>query len=183
MTTTPYVATLIEVQSTQAVRSEAGSPLRRWWTGENDLEFDGNTWEGTYDSDQGSLIRIDPVQESESNPDIRLKFTLSVTEDTVRDMLVRDIGSPLVKLYWIRSRDGQSNWIKVPRSYTGRISRTSFRNGLLVVEVETLLGDVDRGIIRYMSDESHRQQYPRDTALRHLRNLRQIGADDPWPFV
>ena len=159
-----------------------GHITRRWWSGAGDLTFDSVTWEGTTsDADQGSLVFISSLEESADVPETRLQIRLNITSESVRNLYSRDFGSPRVLLQWIYSTDG-INWIKLVRQYRGRVSSVVSDGGTLTVEVESKKGDVDRGLVIYWNDESHRRRYPSDTGFRHLRNLQEVGAQVTWPF-
>ena len=164
------------------VGDDSTPPIRRWWSGANDLTFDSQTWEGTYsDEMEGSLVGISSIEESADVPETRLKIRLNITSESVRRLYSRDFGSPRVLLQWIYSMDG-TNWTKLARQYRGRVSRVIADNGGLDVEVESKTGDVDRGLVIYWNDESHRRRYPTDTGFRHLRQLQEVGAQVTWPF-
>jgi len=157
-------------------------PIRRWWSGSNDLTFDSHTWEGTTsDETAGSLVFISSIEESADVPETRLQIRLNVTSESVRRLYSMDFGSPRVLLQWIYSMDGVE-WTKLARQYRGRVSRVISDGGALTVEVESRTGDIDRGLVIYWNDESHRRRYPTDTGFRHLRNLQEVGAQVTWPF-
>ena len=182
MANNTYYHWLIEVEATTAVGDEAASPIRRWWSGQRDLTFDSKTWEGTASDDEhGSLVTVSSVQETSGIPDKRLRIQLNVTNDSVRALLARDIGTPKVTLQFIWSRDNRT-WQRIPRQYRGNVSNVTLNNGLLDVEIETRSGDVDKGLVIYWNDESHRSRHPTDTGFRHLRNLQTEGALIKWPF-
>ena len=72
-----YYHWLLEVEASPGVGDEPAAPVRRWWSGKDDLTFGGVRWEGTVsDDDHGSLVNISSLQETADSPDTRLRIQL-----------------------------------------------------------------------------------------------------------
>ena len=52
---------------------------------------------------------------------------------------------------------------------------------MAVGQVETYLGDVDRGIIRYWDDATQRARYPDDTGFSRKAQLAEGLELEGWP--
>ena len=149
----------------------------RWWQGEGDLEIDGHTWRGAeYPDGKGALISVQGVQFTQSVPGRRATIRIAVTSDAVRRLLQVDLGAVQVTLGFVY-RDAAGAWQRVPRSFSGRIGRSGVSNGVFEAEVETYLGDVDRGIPEYWS---HETAPPGDLYAEQARELEE-GLDTRWP--
>ena len=159
-----------------------GEPFRVW-SGEGDLEYGGETWNGTIlgpSGDKGALVQIGPDQNVLGSPARRTTIAVAVPPSAVRRMLEYDAGPIPVTVDYIYSEDSGRTWQATGHSIAGRLSRPRFEGGIYSVEVETYSGDVDRGTPRMWSDEAQKQRDPTDKGFEFMRQISQ-GVETKWP--
>ena len=164
--------------SSSRITDSEGNTINRWWSGEGDLTFEGHTWKGTKNK-KGSLIEISEASYTENLPDRRLTARMAVTNDSVRRLLTIDLGSVDVQIGWIYNTNyfHPDSWNRVPRYFNGRIGRSVISQGVFECEVETYLGDIDRGVPEYWSYET---SVPGDRYAEQARELAG-GLEIRWP--
>ena len=153
-----------------------GEVVSRYWSGEGDLEIDGHVWRGTRHEDGGQLARVGAVEFTQSVAGRRVVIEMAVTAEAVRRLVQVDLGAIGIVVGWVY-RDSAGFWQRVPRFYSGRIGRSGVKNGVFSVEVETYLGDVDRGVPLYWSHETAADG---DLYAEQARRLAS-GIDTRWP--
>ena len=160
-----------------------GSTVNRWWSGQGHLfddagasfdppQFEGHVWRGATYRTGGSVLRVGAVQFTQSYPGRRATIQLAVTRESLRRLLTVDLGAIEVELGWVyrarleagaadtldADRDPATRlytpWTRIPRYLRGRLGKSSVVNGEGAVEIETYLGDIDRGIPEYWSHET-----------------------------
>ena len=152
----------------------------RYWSGEGDLSFGGVTWQGT-SRGKGSIISIGPAENALGPIDNRLTASMDATNPTVRAAMLTDPGPINITLQWIYAVDGGSTWTRIDRKFSGRLSRPIIKDGLYTVEIETHLGDVDRGQPVAWSHEDQMSRYAGDTGMKMMRQISEAGVDIKWP--
>lgn len=152
------------------------STSRRFWSGDEDLTFQGETWEAAVG------ISIQNITDELGNPTRRARASFRLTDDALRVALFEDIGPTPVELQWIYSADRGISWNLIDIKFVGRLSKPTIINGTYVVELETYTGSVDRGRPIKWSHEYQMTRNPNriDTAFKRVRSL-ESGAEIEWP--
>ncbi len=175
----------------------------RLWTGRGELSFapdDGDAggdarkvaWTG------GAALGIGEHERVSGRPERRMSLALSGVPRERRARFMQDPGPIEVTVRWVYSPDLGESWHEVPGArYRGRLSGGSLQDGTLAVELETLLGDVERGRPRRWSHEDQQRRsparevaagdggakrtVPADLGLEHMRALARQGVETAWP--
>ena len=150
-------------------------PPHRLWTGSGDLVWSGHTWRGS------AVLDIGEAEQSSGTPDRRLTIGISGIPIDLRSQFLQDPGPAQVTISWISSTDQGVTWAATPLVMQGRLSGPVMRDGVLVVEIETALGDVDRGRPAYWSHEDQQRRHPGDRGLEYMRDLSGRGIETGWP--
>ncbi len=156
-----------------------GAP-HRFWSGEGAITIGGEEYMGVTRKDGGAVMSISELQQEVGAPDKRLTINLVVVAEAFRRLLTMNIGAATVRIGWIYSRDMGQTWVELPRSFTGRLSAPTIKDGILTAEVETFSGDVDRGRPLMWSDVHQQERYPGDRGFEFTRELAK-GVDLRWP--
>ena len=151
-------------------------PLNRWWSGHGDLTLAGHTWSGAQYADGGMLMQIGGVKFTRSLPSRRATVALAVTTLALQRALQVDLGVIRGTIGWLY-RDPFGDWQRIPRYYTGRIGQSRIVDGVFTAEVETFLGDIDRGFPEYLS---HETAPPGNRYAEQARALSE-GIPIRWP--
>ena len=149
-----------------------------WWSGEGDITVGGQLYHGATINNQ-AFIDISSVDQTEGLPVKRATVRMAVVPETTRRLLQQDYGPIPITIGWIRSRDGGRNWIRLPRSFTGRLSNSKIANGAFECDVETILGDADRGTPLRWSYEAHLHRH-NDKVFEAVHEY-SGGVDVSWP--
>ena len=118
---------------------------------------------------------------SADDPENALTLTLPVLtpEDATRylasDPGPRDVDCAMV---W---REGPTQPWQRCVTVLGKTSAAYIRDGQLIVEVETVTTDVDRGLTKYWSDSSQKREYPGDRGLEAMTAIASHGLSLSWP--
>ena len=130
-----------------------GMTQNRWWSGLGDLMLETHTWLGARYPDGGMLLSVGDVKYTQTLPGRRTTIQLAVTPESLRRLLLTDLGAIDVTLGWIyRRRFGP--WTRIPRYFRGRLGQADTADGRFSAEVETYMGDIDRGVPLYWSHET-----------------------------
>lgn len=154
-------------------------PSTNLWTGTEEITFDSRTYIG-----MGSVLEIGTVEAATDVADTRLELVLGTIPTALRAQFLQDAGPLSVTLRFARvTRDsGTSPTISaLPTLMTGKLSTAQMREGILRVEVETVRGDVDRGLPQMWSDQDQQSRSPGDRFFEHMRALANQGIDVAWP--
>ena len=153
----------------------------RFWSGVGDLEFEGETWNGVRSpNNDAAFMGISSVEFSQDDPNRRAQITLDASNIDVRNQLLQDFGPLTIVLSWIYSEDKGVNWLRVPRSFIGRLSNPVIEGGLYTVDIETYTGDRERIQTRMWSHSTQQREYPGDLGLIHTANIAS-GFQTTWP--
>ena len=144
-----------------------------FWTGRGDLTLGSTTYESTND-----IMNIEGVETRLSEASARPRVTFSGIEPDKRALFAHDPGRVDVVLGAVRL-DG-TNWIRMPRQIKGLLTDPVLSGYLYTFEVTPEVMDVDRGEVRYWTDEDHRRRYPNDGIFQHVRTISD-GVDLRWP--
>ena len=150
------------------------------WTGDHDLDWDGATWVGL-GRDQGSLLEVGTIHSQQGLPDNRTTIRLSVANSAMAMFMSHDFSGIDVDLGNIGSTDNGRSWFWLPQRDRGRLSEVSVQDGIASAVVETYMGDIDRGIVRFWDDASQRDRSPRDTGFSRQGQLAERLEFDGWP--
>ena len=151
----------------------------RVWSGMGELDYDGETWQGTQ-SDNGAFVGLSPLTEQSGAPVRRLTAHVAVPAEAVRMMLRVDTGPITCTIDWIYSLDSGVTWNAAGVSASGYLSAPSFSDGVYSVEIETWGGDADRGTPLYWSHETQRLRSTGDQGMEFMRAL-EGGVESKWP--
>ncbi len=146
------------------------------WSGEGTLQFRSQAWTGI-----GNFVSVSPPELKAGVADRRMTLSFSVADQALRQAALASAGAHEVLLRVIFSRDYGKTWHEVPRSFRGVASRPRISGGVFSIDVESVLGDVSRGIPRYWSHEDQSSRHAGDRGLEHMRLLASEGIDIIWP--
>ena len=152
----------------------------RWWSGEGDLLFEGHRWRGATYPDGGSLLGISGVKYTQNLPGRRTTASLAVTAESARALLNVDLGAVEAEIGWILRENPWADYTRIPRYFRGRVGLTNIQDGVFRAEIETYLGDVDRGVPFYWSHETADRG---DFYAWKARAIEQgaVSGDSQWP--
>ena len=168
MAAPPLVAALATFPGTE--------PAYRFWTGADDLTYDGATYQGR------DFVALAPAEATLGAPNRRMtaSFAFAGLPRAQKNAFLQDPGPLTVELEWIYSDDQGQTWARVPRKFVGRLSRPRIVDGIYTIEIETWGGDVDRGRPRKWSHEDQRARDPTDRGMEYMRPL-AAGVETRWP--
>ena len=149
-----------------------------WWSGEGNITVAGTTYQGATVNGQ-AFLDISAVDQTQGLPIKRATARMAVAPELTRRMLQQDYGPIPIEVGWVRSRDGGRTWTRLPRSFTGRLSSPRLLDGLYEVEIETVLGDADRGTPLRWSYEAHVHRH-NDKFFEAVASYAG-GIDVSWP--
>ena len=153
--------------------------VRRYWSGEGDLSFEGQTWRGTRFGDV-ALIQLSAVEFKQGSPDRRVTLSVLLNEEALKQSLHGDIGPVGLTLGFLHSEDDGATWARTPegtfygRASNGRIDESEVYS----VDSESFLGDIDRSEPVYWSREAHVARYGAN-AKGFEQDTSNITV--PWP--
>ena len=173
MTETLQSEWLLELTYPQGFTDLSLDTEYKFWTGRGELTLSGDTYMSTND-----LISIEGVESRLSEIAARPRVTFSAVNAELRTLLLHDPGRVDVLIAAVRW-DG-TKWVKMPRQVRGILTDPIMRGHLYTFEVTPESLDVDRGEVRYWTDEDHRRRHPTDGIFQHVRTLSD-GVDIKWP--
>ena len=144
-----------------------------FWTGSGELVLGSDTFLSTND-----LVSIEGVETRLNEAGARPRVTFSGVTPELRTLLVHDPGKVDVTIGAVRW-DG-TQWVRMPRQIRGLLTDPVMSGLLYTFEVTPESLDVDRGEVRYWTDEDHRRRHPGDGIFKHVRTLAD-GVDIRWP--
>ena len=153
----------------------ATNPPERFWTGVGRLTYQGLQYEGG-----GQLINVSNLEVS-FEPDRRTEIAISAIPTALRSKFLQDVGAALVTIKLLYSKDNGQTWLPSALEFSGRLSTPTMVDGILSVEIETLRGDIDRGLVLFWSDEDQQKRSPGDLGMSYMRQLAQQGIETGWP--
>jgi len=146
------------------------------WTGLGDITLGGTT----YTAVGPNLVRVEAFQNSLTSGQGSLRVVLSAVSPEHLSLFITDPGQVMVTVKFLVSTDGGQNFVELPRSVTGELSRPTLQGGQYSIEVASYIDSLDRGYEQVWSQESQERDYPGDLGLEHLRSL-SAGVDIRWP--
>ena len=149
-----------------------------WWSGEGSIVVESQTYQGATVNGQ-AFLDVSAIDQNEGPPIKRATARMAVVPEMTRRLLQQDYGPIPITIGWIRSRDGGRNWTRLPRSFKGRLSNPQLSNGLYSVEIETVLGDADRGTPLRWSYEAHLNRH--NDKFFEAVSTYATGVDVRWP--
>ena len=144
-----------------------------FWTGQGELTLNSQVYKTAPD-----LLSIEGVESRFSQAQARPRVSYSGVRPDIRTLFLHDPGRVDVVIGAVRW-DG-SKWVKMPRVVRGLMTDPILQGLTYTFEVTPRTLDVDRGEVRYMTDEDHRRRYPDDELYKHSRTLSD-GVDIAWP--
>ena len=155
-----------------------------FWTGKKGLpgtnvDSDGSLTLGgqTYISTQ-DLLEITGVESRLTEVAARPKVAFSGVNDQLRTLLVHDPGRVDVEIGAVRWDSPM--WVALPRKVRGLLTDPVMQGLTYTFEVTPFQLDVDRGDIRFWTDEDHRRRNSGDGIFQHVRAIAD-GIDIRWP--
>ena len=106
--------------------------------------------------DGGAFVSISPIEVNQGAPNKRVRIKMVAVGEVIRRLLQQDYGPLPITITLIRSSDTGRTWQSIGRSFKGRLSNPLLAKGIYEVEVETHLGDADKGVPRKWSFEARR---------------------------
>ena len=149
-----------------------------WWSGEGDITVESQVYRGATVNGQ-AFLDVSAVEQSQGLPSRRATVRLAVVPEITRRLLQQDYGPIPITIGWIRSRDAGRTWQRLQRSFSGRLSNPRLLDGLYEVEIETVLGDSDRGTPLRWSYEAF-QSRQNDNFFEAVASYAS-GIDLKWP--
>ena len=141
------------------------NPIERYWTGDNDLIFGGDTYSST-----GKLLGVGQLEQRVDVPNNRLQLVFALTDTSVRAKFLVDRGPLDTIVTFIKSTDSGATWSRTGWAVTGKLSTPLISDQTAIIEIETFKGDVDRGRVIVWSDEEQQRRNPGDRGFAYLRS-------------
>ena len=140
---------------------------------EGELSLNSNTYISTRD-----LIQISGVESRLTEAAARPQVVFSGVNDRLRTLLLHDPGRVNVIIGAVRWDDPM--WVKMPRQVKGLLTDPVMQGLTYTFEVTPQKLDIDRGEVRFWTDEDHRRRNPGDGIFQHVRTIAD-GIDIKWP--
>lgn len=167
-----YIAWLLDfVDLPSGVRLDVTS----FWSGTGDIFFNGRMYHGT-----NGIISVSNYGIELGEPNNRFTASIQLSTSEVTRQFLIDNGPYHIEIDWIYSEDNGATWQRLERKLIGQLSRPLIKNQIYTIEIETIHGDVDRGEVKYWSDEDQKREYPGDRGLEYMRAISE-GIDIKWP--
>ena len=145
------------------------------WSGDEQLTFDGNTYQ------PGHFISIQHASNEVGVPNRRTTASFAVVDPTMRAALLQDDGPVLVKVRFLQSTNRGKTWTAVGNQHLGRLSNPRLADGVYSVEIETYRGDIDRGRpIKWSHERQVKRDDEGDLAFEMASQL-AVGIETRWP--
>ena len=155
-----------------------------FWTGRKGLPGSNVDGEGalTLGSQKylstNDLLQVTGVESRFTEAAARPQITLSGIDSTLRTLLVHDPGRVDVEIGAVRWDN--PSWVSLPRKVRGLLTDPVMQGLTYTFEVTPQTLDVDRGEVRFWTDEDHRRRYDGDGIFQHVRTIAD-GIDIRWP--
>ena len=153
----------------------------RFWLGEGDLTFGGQTYNGVM-GPNGAAMAIGPMNAGTAIGTERLTIQIATTTDAAKTWAQNDYGPMATTIEWITTTDAGKTWISTGRTYKGRISNGDYDRDTQVfsAEIETQAGLIDYSRPQQWDNSSQLQRYPNDKGFEFAADLAS-GIDVRWP--
>ena len=150
-----------------------------WWSGEGSIIVNSITYQGVTRNGQ-AFLSVSAIEQTQGPPTRRATVRMAVVPETTRRLLQQDYGPLPIRIGWVASSDSGRSWRALSRSFEGRLSSPRLLNGIYECEVETLLGDSDRGAPIRWSYEDHLARHPNDGFFEAAASY-ATGLQTKWP--
>ena len=160
--------------------------ITRFWSGPGLITINGLEYLGVF-TESGSIIEFEAPEHELTGVSARSKGILIINSQEQREILLQDFG-PIpfeVQLIYTNDRAGWQDgsvWTLLPVKFRGRLSNPQINGNRYEVEIETQLGDLDRGETRFWSDADQQARYPGDLGLSQMTQLASTGVNTRWPY-
>ena len=145
------------------------------WSGDDNLEYNGKTYQGA-----GQFISLSQAEIVVDEPNNRITVTIAANTNEILGRLITDNRIYEVEILWIVSVDRGITYEFSGRRFRGRTNNPTYRNGLYVVELEPHICE-NRGRPRKWSDEDQRVEYPHDRGFAFASDLIDGVKRARWP--
>ena len=154
---------------------------RRWWTGSEDLVFEGHTWRGSAAADgSGALMEVGDISQTMDIAGQRTVVRLAMNGESIRHALSVDLGAVPLEIGTLYSEDEGRTWLRAPWLYSGRLSEMRIVDGVLEASLETFLGDLERSNPLWWSHATQIARAPGDNAFAQSSEL-AADYELRWP--
>lgn len=146
----------------------------RFWSGDHDILFEGQTYRGA-----GQLMA---VSSAEIGPDGQPEITVSIAagDAGLREALIEETGPVPVIVRWIYSSDNGLTWNDTGLIVSGFLSSPLLSDGVYTATIATYSGDVSRRTPHRWSAEDQRARNAQDGGMDDMRRLGR-GIEIGWP--
>ena len=168
----------LRIQNIGAPPTGATTETVYWWSGENDITVNGQTYKGVQ-KDGAAFLSISAIEQGQGPPSERATVRMAVVPEITRRLLQQDYGPLPMRIGWVTSSDGGRSWTALPRSFSGRLSSPRLLDGIYEAEIETVLGDSDRGKPYRWSYEAYLDRH-NDKFFEAVRSYAS-GITSSWP--
>ena len=155
----------------------APTPLRVW-DGRGHLSFGGQTYV------PGKMLGSSETSLEFDEPRQYASFDLSLTLAADRQFhFTEDRGPTPARIRWLWRLDSEDSW-KQAVSVAGRVADTNYISGILTVQIQQVVYDVDRGQTLYMDNATQQRLHPGDLGFGYANQLAARGgvrSSLPWP--
>ena len=144
----------------------------RLWSGEGDIEIDGDTYKGlTVNGTQ--LSAISSMESVSGLPDRQLRIEILAPETIWRNLFDFDWGPLATTVGFVLSQDGGHTWTALDRAFSGLLSSPELTDGIFSFEVISAISDADQTPLQDWSEE-------RNSTFANMREL-ENGFETGWP--
>ena len=153
------------------------TPLRLW-TGSGNLTFDGDVYS------PGKLLSASESSVEAEEPRQYASFDLSLTLAADRMFhFNEDRGPTPCSLHWLWRADSEDDW-KSAVAVAGRVGESNYVGGVLTIQIQQVLYDVDKGQTVLMDNATQQRLYPGDLGFEYSAQIAARGGLQqkfPWP--
>ena len=153
----------------------------RFWLGEGDLTFAGQTYRGVMGSN-GAAMSIGQMTAGTSIGSERLTIQIATTTLAAKEWAQNDYGPMDAVVEWITSTDLGKTWITTGRSYKGQISNGDYdvNTQVFSAEIESQAGLQDYRVPLVWDHANQQVRYPGDLGFEFADDLAS-GIEIRWP--
>lgn len=151
----------------------------RWWSGQNDLAFGGETYSGAL-GPNGPVVAIGVMAAGTNIPDQRLSVTIAANTPAAIQWFSIDRGPMSAVVEWLFMKEGGS-WTSTGMKVNGRVSNADLdiENGIWSAEIETV-GGVEYVVPDRWDHSSQLRRHAGDEGFIYAAQLAG-GISIPWP--
>ena len=152
-------------------------PLRVW-NGGGTLTYNAKTYV------PGKLLGTSETSLELTEPRQFVNFELSLTSAADRTFhFSQDRGPTKCTILWLWRVDADDTW-KQAVSVSGRVSETNYTQGVLTVQVQQVIYDVDKGETILMDNATQQRNHAGDRGFEYAAQIAARGGlqqQFPWP--